>query len=169
MPKADKTASKKIKKTDAKKQIAELIEQLAAAEDAKLRALAEAQNIQKRRQEERVQLPNLGKIQVIEALLPVLDNLELAMDNQPDKLDDWGKGVQAILNSLEKQLDSLDVSRIDQTGGKVDVNLHEVISIDQTQPKDTVCIIAQTGYKLGEIVIRPAKVVAGGKRTLLAE
>ena len=139
-----------------------LEKQLSKSQEEKLRALADLQNIRKHREQERMKLPMLGKVQIVEALLPTLDTLELAMQNMSPEPNEWEQGVQGIFEKLGKDLEDVGVEAINQMEVAADTSIHEVIMVDAEKPKDRVCAILQTGYKIADHVIRPAKVQVGG-------
>jgi len=71
-------------------------------------------------------------------------------------------GVELVERKLWKELEALGVTRVDQVGVPFDPNLHEAVT---TQPADdpakdhTVGVVLQSGYRLGGVLIRPARVV----------
>ena len=142
-------------------EIADLKDQLATAEDAKLRAMADMQNIRKRAQDERLHLPQSGKIVIVETLLPTFDHLHLALKNAPQELDEWGKGVKVILDAMIGSLQSIGLQTLGQVGQQADINTCEIIATVDGVAANEISEVAQLGYKLGDKVIRVAKVVVG--------
>ena len=130
------------------------------------RLQAEFINYKRRAEEEKAQAINIGKQQSIIALLPVLDNIERALKHQPAELSDnsWVKGIASLASQLEGQLNAIGLKKIGQKDEVFDPNLHEAVSMDD-KPGETEIIldVMQTGYMLGEIVIRPAMVVVTKK------
>jgi molecular chaperone GrpE len=100
----------------------------------------------------------------MEDLLPVLDSFDMAMENKEawEKVDaNWRRGVEHIHQQFLRVLSDNNVSAINQSGVKFDPNLHESISVIETDDKDqdhTIYSVTQSGYKIGDRVIRPARV-----------
>ena len=107
-----------------------------------------------------------GKGELIREVVPVLDDLERALqaaglDPEGDSPDGLAHGVLLVFRSLRETLTRNGIEAEDPTGEKFDPNLHEALS---TQPADgvesgVVIETMQKGYKLGEQLIRPARVV----------
>lgn len=150
--KKEKTSASSQKKTE---------ELLAEKEEQLLRTMADLQNVRRRADEDRIRLPQIGAEKVLLALLPVLDNLELALKNAPKKEDDWSKGVLSIFQSLESTLRAEGLERIDEEGVDIDANCHEVLMADESAEKGKVSAILQPGYRYKGRVIRAAKVKGG--------
>lgn len=148
-------------------------EKLAAAE-AKIEELnntilykiAEFDNYRKRTIKEKAELILNGGEKTITALLPVLDDLERAMQHM-DKatdVDSLREGVELIINKLQKTLSEQGLSRIDTANADFTTDLHEAIAFipaptEELKGKVVDCV--QAGYKLNEKVIRYAKVAVG--------
>jgi molecular chaperone GrpE len=107
-----------------------------------------------------------GKAEVIREVVPVLDDLERAiqaagLDPEGDSDDGLAHGVLLVFRSLRDSLSRNGVEAVDPKGEKFDPNAHEALS---TAPADgvepgTVVEVMQKGYRLGEQLIRPARVV----------
>lgn len=107
-----------------------------------------------------------GKAEVVREVVPVLDDLERALqaaglDPEGDSEDGLAHGVLLVFRSLRETLVRNGVEAVDPTGEKFDPNMHEALS---AQPVDgvasgTVVETVQKGYRLGEQLIRPARVV----------
>lgn len=148
-------------------------EKLAAAEakieelnNAILYKIAEFDNYRKRTIKEKAELILNGGEKTITALLPVLDDLERAMQHM-DKATDVNslrEGVELIINKLQKTLSEQGLSRIDTDNADFTTDLHEAIAFipaptEELKGKVVDCV--QAGYKLNEKVIRYAKVAVG--------
>ncbi len=140
----------------------ELQEALAkAAEnlDGWQRALAEFQNYRKRIERDRLTEQASMKGDLIKRVLPVLDDLERALQNRPAD-DAWAGGIELIQRKLQAILEAEGVKRIDAEGLPFDPNFHEAISqepVDDAESGQVVAVMQQ-GYMLGDRVIRPAQV-----------
>ncbi len=141
-------------------------EEIAELKDKYLRQVAEFDNYRKRTLKERAELILNGGEKTITALLPVLDDMERAIENGK-KTDDpqvLREGMELIYQKLMKVLEAQGVSRIDTTGADFDTELHEAVALvpgmgDDKKGKVIDCMA--TGYKLNDKVIRYAKVAVG--------
>jgi len=107
-----------------------------------------------------------GKGELIREVVPVLDDLERALqaaglDPEGDSEDGLAHGVLLVFRSLRDSLVRNGIEAVDPKGEKFDPTLHEALS---TQPADgvesgVVVEVMQKGYRLGEQLIRPARVV----------
>ena len=128
--------------------------------------IAEFDNYRKRTIKEKAELILNGGEKTITALLPVLDDLERAMQHM-DKatdVDSLREGVELIINKLQKTLSEQGLSRIDTANADFTTDLHEAIAFipaptEELKGKVVDCV--QAGYKLNEKVIRYAKVAVG--------
>jgi molecular chaperone GrpE len=128
------------------------------------RAKADYINLQKELDLARVNISILAKEKIIEKLLPALDSFEMAFANKEHwgKLDkEWQDGMISIYKQLLSGLSNSGVEQIDKIETPFDPNIHQSINTVETddEKKDhTVEKVLQVGYKIGDRVIRPAKV-----------
>ena len=146
--------------------LAEAQEQLAALNDKYLRLAAEFDNFRKRTIKEKADLILTGGEKVLSALLPVLDDLERARDNMQKSPDvaSLREGVEMIIGKLNKTLAAQGLKRMEPIGKLFDTDFHEAIAmvpVPEDEQKGHVIDCVQTGYLLGEKVVRHAKVVVG--------
>lgn len=140
--------------------------QIAELKDKYLRSVAEFDNYRKRTLKERAELILNGGEKVLTAILPVVDDMERAIDNGA-KTDDphvLRKGMELIYHKLMKVLESQGVSLIDTNDADFDTDIHEAVAMvpgmgDEKKGKVIDCL--QKGYKLNDKVIRHAKVAVG--------
>ncbi|HJO04064.1 MAG TPA: nucleotide exchange factor GrpE [Acidobacteriota bacterium] len=134
--------------------------EVAELKDQLLRQQAEMANYRRRTQQERDERAVEGRIDVIQQLLPVLDDFERAIDADADA-DGYREGVELILKSLRDLLVSLGVSRLDPHGEEFDPTLHDAVQQLPTDevPEGRVASVYKPGYQLGERLLRPATVV----------
>ena len=155
-----------VDETSAPDVIAELEEQLAAANEARLRALAEFQNYRRRTDEERESLKSFLLSGVMESLLPIVDNFGRAVDsmNASTDIDKLRDGITGIHRQLTSVLEKNGVEQIEAEGAAFDPNMHNaVMRVDDTDvPADTVVEVLQPGYTIGGRVLRPALVKVSG-------
>jgi molecular chaperone GrpE len=123
------------------------------------RAQAEFMNYKSRVQRDQEMLKGQMKGDIIKKVLPVLDDLERAMQNRPVE-DAWSDGIQLIVRKLQSILESEGIQRIDAEGKPFDPAYHEAISHEASAQVASGHVIAvvQNGYMLGERVVRPALV-----------
>lgn len=149
-----KTLRDKVARLDEEKRA--VLEELATVK-------ADFLNARKRLEEDKLRGIERQKIKDIEALLPLADAFTMAMSNADawNAVDEtWRKGVEGIYQNLVSILSSHGVESFDPTGEAFDPNLHEALSTTPSeQDTDTVVSTMQLGYKLGDTVIRAAKVV----------
>lgn len=122
---------------------------------------ADAINIRRRHEEQLANLKDLIKSNVVEELLPIIDNFERALKHIPEDLveNDYIKGVNGVVKQFEKTLGDIGVIRIKTVGEPFNPNLHEAVSLeDGDGEKEIVSEELQAGYMLGNSVIRHAMV-----------
>lgn len=105
----------------------------------------------------------LERLRLVEILLDVLDNLEKALDSDVEDRDNWLKGVRVIRDDVWLKLRGLDIEKIDTKGKPFDPEIHEAVMTRETNPPDDGMVLEEvrTGYRAGERIVRPAKVVVG--------
>lgn len=141
--------------------IIELEQKIAELTEALQRERADAINVRRRTEEERIQLAGFYKALVIRELLPALDNLERALKHAPKELQDhdYVKGVQGVVKQFEASLAQIGVERIKTVGEVFDPKLHEAIQMEDGDGSvEVVCEELQPGYKIGDEIIRHAMV-----------
>ena len=154
---------------DEKDPVKELAEKLAAAEKEKkdnwdryLRSAADLENLRKRQKRELEDAKFDTKNKVLREMLPVVDNLERAIEHAGGggEKNPIVEGVQLVLRQFTTAFERLDVNAIDALGQPFDPNLHEAISQQESdQPAGTVTQVLQRGYRAGDRLLRPALVV----------
>lgn len=143
------------------KKVIELEKQVADLTEALQRERADSVNLRRRHDDQISQLRNSVRAQVIEDLLPVIDNFERAIKHAPDDLagHDYIKGVQSVIKQFEKTLADIGVERIKTVGEEFNPELHEAVSMEDGEgSRELIYEELQSGYKLGDQVIRHAMV-----------
>ena len=127
---------------------------------------AEFDNYRKRTLKERTELILNGGEKVITAILPVLDDMERAIENgtKTDDPEELREGITLIYQKFMKTLDAQGVSKIDTKDADFDTDVHDAVAMvpgmgDDKKGKVIDCL--QEGYKLNDKVIRHAKVAVG--------
>jgi molecular chaperone GrpE len=127
------------------------------------RTRADFENYRKRVAKETSEALARGKAELARELLPVIDNLERALDtgSDPAAHDALVEGVGLVLNELRGKLGNAGVESFDPTGEKFDPQLHEALSTQPAEGTESGIVLEtmQKGYRLNGQVLRPAKVV----------
>jgi molecular chaperone GrpE len=134
--------------------------------DLAKRTKADFENFRKRMGAEVLAAAGRGKAEVLRDVLPVLDDLERALtaaglDPEGDSEDGLAHGVILVFRSLRDSLGKHGIEAVDPTGEKFDPNLHEALSAQPADGVESGVVVetVQKGYRLGEQLIRPARVV----------
>lgn len=141
--------------------MAELQAQIAELTEALQRERADVINVRRQHDDQIGKLKVMVKAGVIQDLLPVIDNFDRALRHVPAdlKANDYVKGVQGVVKQFEKTLADMGVERIKTVGEVFDPRLHEAISMEEGDGHvEVVCEELQSGYRLGDDVIRHAMV-----------
>jgi molecular chaperone GrpE len=146
-------------------QIEALQREVEAKNEQFLRKVAEFDNLKKRVQRERVQIYENAKADALKAFLPINDDLKRTLEASAKmEVDDkFLEGIQMVAGKFEDALEKYGIVRIDDTGVPFNVDVHEAL-MRQPAPNDetesnTVLQILEPGYKMGDKVIRHAKVI----------
>lgn len=146
---------KKEKKDPLKEKIQEL-------QDKYVRQVAEFDNFRKRTDKEKSQMFEQGQANVLEKILPVVDNFERGLAASPE--DEQGKafadGMNMIYKQLMKQLEDLGVTPIEALGQEFDPNLHNAVMqvASEEYESGVVAQELQKGYKFHDTVLRHSMV-----------
>ena len=145
-------------------ELARLQEDLAAAREAELRAMADAQNVQRRAEQDVEKARKFALERFTGELLPVVDNLERALEaasGDDEAIKPIAEGVELTLKSLIDVLGKFNVEVVDPQGEPFDPNLHQAMSMvdnPEVEP-NTVIAVMQKGYTLNGRLVRPAMVM----------
>lgn len=127
-----------------------------------LRLKAEFENYRKRMLKEQTRMLETAESGLVRKLMPVIDNLERALENAPAGKDASGlrKGVEMVLDQLLDVLAREGLEVIDPGGEPFDPEHHEAMMVVETDdcPEDTVVDVAQKGYRFNGMMLRPAMV-----------
>ncbi len=136
--------------------------EIADWKDKYTRLYAEFDNFRKRTEKEKMQNFDFGARDVIEKLLPVVDNFERALltVEKEDEDDAFTKGVQGIYKQIQKMFEDLQVKAIKAEGEKFDPNLHNAVMTDTESDveEDTITQDLQKGYTYKDQVVRHSMV-----------
>lgn len=142
------------------------LKEIAQLKDKYLRSVAEFDNYRKRTLKEKAELILNGSEKAVQAILPIIDDMERALANS-EKTEDaevLKEGMKLIYQKTNKIMEGLGVKKIDTTDADFDTNFHEAVAMvpgmgDEKKGKVLDCV--QTGYTLNDKVIRHAKVAVG--------
>ena len=152
-------------------EVDKLKEELAEAEDAKLRALAEVQNMRRRMEKEKQENARYGASNLARGLLTVLDNFDRAVTASPKEVEDkkdieknylsLHQGVELTLKDISAVFKQNGIEIISPSkGDSFDHNLHQAmleVPTDEYKP-GSLCEVLQPGYKIYDRLLRPAMV-----------
>lgn len=145
---------------------AQLQEEIAKEKDKFLRLFAEFENFKKRTAKERIDLFKTANQEVLQAMLPVLDDFDRAMTQIAKSEDEvLLKGVELIHEKLKSTLVSKGLEQVDiKTGDNFNADFAEAITqipAPSNDLKGKIVDVVEKGYKLGDKIIRFPKVVIG--------
>ena len=151
------------------KEIASLTAERDEAKEQVLRTLADLQNYQrdfqnyrKRNQAEMALLRTMATEKLVVDLIPVLDNFERTISHVEAgaTVESLVAGIKAVERQFKSVLESQNVKRVQSVGEPFDPELHEALGTEPNSelPDDTVSLEIEPGYKMGDKVIRPARV-----------
>ena len=134
-------------------------EQFNAEHDSYLRLAADYDNFRKRTIKEKEMSYGHGKADAVEKLLPVYDNLERALQ-QPTEDEAYKKGIEMTMHQLVEIFTDLGVEIFGEVGDTFDPNLHNAVmhTEDENFGENTICLVFQKGFKLGDRIVRFAMV-----------
>lgn len=143
-----------------------LAQQLEELKDKYLRTVAEFENFKRRTLKEKTELILNGGEKAITAILPIIDDMERAIENahKQECVDAVEEGWELIYKKLLSTLEGMGVKKIEVEDKDFDVDFHEAVAMvpgmgDNKKGKIIDCV--QTGYTLNDKVIRHAKVAVG--------
>ncbi len=165
---ADETSTEADTMTDSAEQQAaepDLAQEVAEWRDKFVRLQAEFDNYRKRTLREKMDLVQSGGADVLKAVLPVLDDVNRAVEamQKSDDVEALREGVKLITLKFEEMLRSKGVTEIEAKGENFNEELHDAVAkfAAGDENKGKVIDVVQRGYMLGDKVLRFAKVVVG--------
>jgi molecular chaperone GrpE len=144
--------------------IAQLQVDAADARDAGLRAQADAQNVKRRAEQDVEKARKFALEQFSKELLPVMDNLERALEAAPENEElvrPIAEGVELTLKSFADAMKKFKIEVVDPLGEPFDPQFHQAMSMvenPEVEP-NTVTLVMQKGYILNDRLLRPAMVM----------
>jgi len=147
-------------------EVDKLKHELGKERDNFLRLFAEFENYKKRTSKERLELFSTANMELMTALLPILDDFERGL-NEIEKSSDKAlmEGMQLIFNKFKNTLGQKGLKEMEvKQGDSFDADIHEAITqipAPSKKLKGKIIDVVEKGYKLGETIIRFPKVVLG--------
>ncbi len=135
--------------------------------DLSQRTRADYANFKKEVEANRLSDRKFATKRFIEELLPVLDSYDMAKGNVEawEKVDqNWRVGIEYIFGQLRTVLENEGVVQFGKVGDTFDPNLHEsmeMVNVENESENDKIIFVLQSGYRMNEIVLRPARVKTG--------
>jgi molecular chaperone GrpE len=144
------------------KSLKEKDESIKALEERLLYLQADFENFKKLKNKEKQDVLKFGNEELIKNLLPLVDNLERALEHSPKTESSKGiyDGIQIVLNEFLKVLERFGVTCVEALGKKFDPNYHEAFFQEERDDVDPDTVISehQKGYSLNGRLIRPSMV-----------
>jgi molecular chaperone GrpE len=164
--KGDNNKKKKFAVGGHKKEIEEMANKVIEMNDKYLRLSAEFDNYRKRTLKEKMDLTKMGGENVLLKVLPVVDNLERALESirRTSDIDAVKQGIELIYTNFQEFLKQNSIQEIECMGREFDSDIHEAITKIPAQTPDQkgkIVDVIEKGYFLNDRVIRFAKVVVG--------
>ena len=154
-----KSGKKLFGKKDKKDKKDEKIEELT---DRLTRQMAEFDNFRKRTEKEKSQMYEVGAKDIIEKILPVVDNFERGLDavKEEDKEDPFIQGMEKVYKQLMTTLEGIEVKPIEAVGQEFDPNLHNAVMHveDENLGENIIAEEFQKGYMYRDSVVRHSMV-----------
>lgn len=127
------------------------------------RSRAEFANFKRRNDQERFMLRELVSRDVLSQFLPVVDDFERALGSLPEaeRGNSWVAGMEMIQNKLNGILERSDVKKVDALNQPFDPKEHEAVATEPGTSGSVVIEVYQSGYKIGDSLLRPAMVKTG--------
>ena len=135
---------------------------IAELEDKLLRSRAEIENLSRRHLVDLEKAHKYGVENLLSELLPVIDNLEHAINNfGDDSRSQDREGIELTLKSFESALDKFNMIPINPLGEEFNPEMHEAVSIqpDKDLEDNQISNVLQRGWQVHERVVRPARVI----------
>ena len=152
---------------DLKQKVTDLITERADLQERSLRRLNEFENFKNRMERERGDTFRNQLVNLATQMLPVLDNLNRALDfaeamptEKLREIQEFFDGIVLVNQQINDVFAGMGVSPISSVGEEFDPNLHEAVSMDESgeYPTNTICDEFLKGYRLGDRVIRHSMV-----------
>ncbi len=159
-PKEKKKSSSSAKPDKTQEEINKIGKELEEMTELAKRTMADMQNLKRRQDEERKVITKMANMDLILTLLPVIDNMDRALEHAPKEADKWVEGMEMNIKQLKKIFLESGVEEIEALNQPFNPELHEALAQGPGE-KEKVVEVFEKGYKMGNRVIRHAKVKVG--------
>lgn len=139
---------------------AALEEELKAAKENLLRTAAEYANFRTRTEREKAAIYANATSDAVKEIIPIADNIDRALEASKNAPEEFRKGLDMIAAQLAKSFEKLNIESFGEVGEAFDPEFHNAISsVDSDElESDTIAMVYQKGYKIGDKIIRHAMV-----------
>lgn len=137
-----------------------LTQELQEANNRLLRTTADFDNFRKRTRQEKEELGQYATLKLIQEVLPVLDNFQLALAAETADANSLKQGIEMVFRQFQSILEKAGVQSIEAVGQPFDPNVHEAVMQVQSDEHEPGTVVEELrkGYMLYEKVVRPAMV-----------
>ena len=151
---------KKEKASEEKEALSRLQLEFEEHKQQHLRVLAEYDNFRKRTQNEKSAIYHNAVSDTVQALLPIADNIERALEQENASAEAMRKGVEMIENQIQAAFEKLGIRSIGAIGDPFDPEVHNAVAHveDESLGENVISAVYQKGYLLGDRVVRHAMV-----------
>ncbi len=154
----------KAEEAEVLKEAEKLEAELKSLKEKYLRLLADFDNYRKRTASDLEAAKREGKLEVLRAVLPILDDLERALEHAGADPGAILEGVRKIKDAFLRILAGLGVEEVPGKGEAFDPAYHEAIGVVEGEEDGTIAEVYQKGYKVGDFLVRPARVAVTKKK-----
>ncbi|MCD6223508.1 MAG: nucleotide exchange factor GrpE [Deltaproteobacteria bacterium] len=155
-----------VKDNETKEEQKDIEQELQETKEKYLRLLAEFDNFRKRTEKEKTQLSSIIKADTTKQFLPILDDLQKAIENSEQHQSKITEGIKLIVKNFNNILKNSGVKEIKTKDEIFNPSYHEALQVQQSDeyPHNTILKTLQKGYTYKDMLIRPAKVIVSGKK-----
>lgn len=171
MPETNKTEEEKEEIKVPEDKLEEIREEKEELKDKYLRALANYENLRKRALQEKEKIYKFTSEEIFRKILPIIDDFKRAFESlkESKKLKDdyksFSEGMRLVYSNLKSLLESYGIEDFTSKGEKFDPSKHEAVHVIEADDEKEGEILeeTETGYKIKDRVLRPAKVIVAKK------
>lgn len=127
------------------------------------RLLADFENYRRRTNQDVLDAQTAGVAKAAEAIFPIHDDMERALMAAQQNPESVVGGLQGVLNNLLRTFEKLGLEQTGKEGETFDPNFHEALTVVPGEQDDVIVQVYQTGFKIGNKLVRPARVVVSKK------
>lgn len=157
---AEETPEEQAAEPQKEDKTSELEKALAAEKEKLLRTAAEYANFRSRSEREKAGIYANAVSDTIMEIIPIADNIDRALEASKNAPEEYRKGLEMIAAQLKKSFEKLNIESFGAVGDPFDPEFHNAISSTDSEEleSDTIALVYQKGYKVGDKIIRHAMV-----------